>query len=108
MSGTRLGADKLCLSVQLLTAALLPKVGLGLELSRKLELVADLGYLLPLRTRPQLQVEEGSGFFLFRSSAAINLPNADVSLRANEQPTTALPWQLHRWLLSLGLQYRLR
>ena len=108
VSGTRLGADELCLSVQSLTDALLPKLGLGLELSHKLELVADLGYLLPLRTRTQLQVDEESGFFLFRSSAAIDLPNANVGLRVNEQPTTMLPWQLNHWLLSFGLQYRLR
>ena len=108
VSGTRLGADELCLSVQSLTDALLPKLGLGLELSHKLELVADLGYLLPLRTRTQLQVDEESGFFLFRSSATIDLPNANVGLRVNEQPTTTLPWHLTHWLLSFGLQYRLR
>lgn len=106
--GTRLGADELSLRVQSRTEALLPKLGLGLELSHKFELVADLGYLLPLRTRTQLKVEEESGFFLTRSSATIDLPNADVSLRLNDQPTTVLPWQLNHWLLSFGLQYRLR
>ena len=108
VAGSHLGADELSLSVQSLTDALLPKLGLGLELTRQLELVADLGYLLPLRTRTQLKVEEESGFFLTRSSATVDLPNADVSLRLNEQPTTALPWQLHHWLLGFGLLYRLR
>ena len=108
VAGAHFGANELGLRVQSRTEALLPKLGLGLELSHRLELVADLGYLLPLRTRTQLQVDEESGFFLFRSSAAINLPNADVGLRVNEQPTTALPWQLSHWLLSFGLQYRLR
>ena len=108
VSGTHLGADELSLHVQSLTEALLPKLGLGLELSHKFELVADLGYLLPLGTRTQLQVDEESGFFLFRSSATVDLPNADVSLRVNDQPTTALPWPLNHWLLSFGVQYRLR
>ena len=108
VAGAHLGADELSLSVQSLTEAMLPKLGLGLELSHKFELVADLGYLLPLRTRTQLQVDEESGFFLTRSSTAVDLPHTDVSLRLNDQPTTNLPWQLNHWLLSFGLVYRLR
>ena len=108
VADVHLGADELSLSVQSLTEAILPKLGLGLELSHKFELVVDLGYLLPLHTRTQLQVDEESGFFLTRSSTAVDLPHTDVSLRLNDQPTTNLPWQLNHWLLSFGLVYRLR
>ena len=108
VAGTRLNADELSLQVQSRTAALLPKLGLGLELSRRLELVADLGYLLPLNTRTQLQVSEASGFFLSRSSATLDLPHPDVHLRVNGLPAAAAPWQLNRWLLSFGFLYRMR
>ncbi|GAB3313309.1 hypothetical protein GCM10027511_24530 [Hymenobacter humi] len=108
VGGTTLKADEISLAVQSVTNAVQPKLGLGLELSRKIELVADLGYLLPLRTRTELQVQEESGFFLSRSSAALKLPNSQVSLRVNEQATSAVPWHLNRWLLSFGLLYRLR
>jgi len=108
MAGTHLGADKLSAQLQQTTDALLPTIGLGLELTHKMELVADLGYLLPTRTRTQLQVEEESGFLLFRSSAVIDLPHPDVSLRVNDQPTATLPWQQQRWLLSIGLLFRAR
>ena len=108
VAGTHLGADCLSARLQTLTDAVLPTLGLGLELTHQLELVADVGYLLPLRTLVQLQLAEGSGFILTRSSVAINLPNDEVDLRVNGQPATALPWQPQRWLLSLGLHYRLR
>jgi hypothetical protein len=108
VAGTRLGADELALRLQSVTDAVQPKLGLGVELSHKIELVADLGYLLPLRTRTQLQIEENSGFFLTRSSAALDLPAADVTLRVNQQPTSTAPWQLNRWLFSFGLLYRVR
>ena len=108
VGGTHLGADELSAQVQVVTEALQPSLGLGLELSHRLELVADASYLLPLRTRTRLQLTEESGFFLTRSTAAIELPHADVSLRANDQPTAALPWQPRPWLFSLGLLYRLR
>ena len=108
VAGTTLSADELSLAVQSRADAVQPKLGLGVELSHKTQLVADLGYLLPVRTRTQLLVAEESGFFLTRSSAAINLPSSDVSLRVNEQLTAAVPWQPKRWLLSFGLLYRLR
>lgn len=107
VSGITLNAKELSLRVQSLAEAVQPKLGVGLELSRKIELVADLGYLLPLRTRTQMQLNEESGFFLTRRSAAIDLPSADVSLRVNEQTTSAVPWHPTRWLLSFGLLYRL-
>ncbi len=108
VAGTHLGADELSAQLQVVTEALQPSLGLGLELSHKLELVADASYLLPLRTRTRLQLAEESGFFLTRSAAAIDLPHPDVSLRTNDQPTAALPWQPRPWLFSLGLLYRLR
>lgn len=108
VAGTHLGADRLSARLQTLTEAVLPTIGLGLELTHQLELVADAGYWLPLRTRAQLQLDEKSGFFLTRSSATINLPNPEVELRVNGQPAAALPWQPQHWLLSVGLQYRLR
>ncbi|WP_460504212.1 hypothetical protein, partial [Hymenobacter agri] len=93
---------------QALSEAVLPTLGLGLELTHQFELVADASYWLPLRTRAQLQLAEESGFFLTRSSAAVDLPAAEVDLRVNGQPAAVLPWQPQHWLLSLGLHYRLR
>ncbi|WP_201985960.1 carboxypeptidase-like regulatory domain-containing protein [Hymenobacter rubidus] len=108
VAGTRLGADKLSAQLQQVNDALLPTLGLGVELTHKIELVADLGYLLPTRNATQLELSEESGFFLARSSAAIDLPHPDVSLRVNDQPAAVLPWQQQRWLLSLGLVFRAR
>ncbi|MDQ2794006.1 MAG: carboxypeptidase-like regulatory domain-containing protein [Bacteroidota bacterium] len=108
VAGTHLGADRLSARLQTLTEAVLPTLGLGLELTHQLELVADVGYWVPLRTRAQLQLAEESGFFLTRNSAAVNLPSADVDLRVNGQPATDLPWQPQHWLLSVGVHYRLR
>lgn len=108
ISGQHLTADELGMQLQTVSDAVQPKLGLGLEMSHKIELVADLGYLLPLRTRTQLQLKEKSGFFLSRSSAVIDLPSPDVSLRVYEQATSTAPWQQRRWLLSFGLLYRLR
>ncbi|MBO2012912.1 carboxypeptidase-like regulatory domain-containing protein [Hymenobacter negativus] len=106
--GKHLGADKLSVQIQSVTSAVQPTVGLGLELRHLIELTADLGYLLPLSTRSQLQVSEESRFSLFRSTAAIPLPAADVSLRVNDQPTTTVPWQQQHWLLSIGVMFRMR
>ena len=108
VAGTHLGADRLSARLQTLTQAMLPTLGLGLELTHQLVLVADVGYLLPLRTRAELQLDEESGFFLTRGAAAIRLPNADVNLRVNGQPTVTLPWQPQHWLLRVGLHYRMR
>ena len=108
VAGTHLGADRLSARLQLVTDALLPTAGLGLELTHKIELVAGLGYLLPTRTRTQLQLKEESGFFLSRSSAVVDLPDPNVSLRVNERASTTPPWQQQRWLLSFGLLFRAR
>ncbi|GAB3859892.1 hypothetical protein GCM10028822_37190 [Hymenobacter terrigena] len=108
VAGTHLGADELSAQVQTVTDALQPSLGLGLELSHRLELVADASYLRLLRTRTRLQLTEESGFFLTRRAAAVDLPHPDVIVRANDQPAAALPWQPRPWLLSLGLLYRLR
>ncbi|MBF9223669.1 carboxypeptidase-like regulatory domain-containing protein [Hymenobacter ruricola] len=108
VAGTHLGADELSARLQTVIDALRPSLGLGLELSHRFELVADASYLVPLRSKTQLQLDEESGFFLFRSSATVDLPRADVDLRVNDQPTTRLPWQQQHWLLSIGLRYRVR
>ncbi|MBJ6111072.1 carboxypeptidase-like regulatory domain-containing protein [Hymenobacter sp. BT523] len=108
VAGTHLGADELSARVQTVTDAVRPSLGLGVELSHRFELVADASYLVPLRTKTQLQLDEESGFFLFRSSAAVDLPASDVDLRVNDQPTTHLPWRQQHWLLSIGLRYRVR
>jgi hypothetical protein len=108
VAGARLGADELSARIQTVSDVLRPSLGLGLELSHRFELVADASYLVPLRRKTQLELAEESGFFLFRGSAAVDLPSADVNLRVNDQPTTRLPWQQQHWLLSLGLRYRVR
>jgi len=108
VAGSRLGADELSARIQTVSDALRLRLGLGLELSHRFELVADASYLVPLRSKTQLELAEESGFFLFRSSATVDLPRADVDLRVNDQPTTRLPWQQPHWLLSIGLRYRVR
>ncbi|MBF9143210.1 carboxypeptidase-like regulatory domain-containing protein [Hymenobacter properus] len=108
VAGTHLGADELSARIQTVSDFLRPSLGLGLELSHRFELVADASYLVPLSSKTQLQLDEESGFFLFRSSSTVDLPAADVDLRVNDQPTTRLPWQQQPWLLTLGLRYRVR
>jgi len=107
-NGTALTADRLAVQLQAVTDAVLPTAGLGLELSHKFELIADVGYLVHLNTRTQLQLDEKSGFFLGRSSAALALPNSEAGMQLNQQPTTGLPWRTQHWLLSFGLLYKLR
>ncbi|RZK62113.1 MAG: carboxypeptidase-like regulatory domain-containing protein [Hymenobacter sp.] len=106
LDNTKLAASRLALSLQSVTHALQPKIGLGVELGRFWEAVADLGYSWPLRTYSQLLVEEKRGFF--RSSAALDLPAAEGQLTVDQQPATAAPWQLGRLLPSVGIVYRLR
>ncbi|UOQ98301.1 carboxypeptidase-like regulatory domain-containing protein [Hymenobacter sp. 5317J-9] len=108
VAGTHLGADELSARIQTVNDVLRPSLGVGLELSHRFELVADASYLIPISSKTQLQLDEESGFFLFRSSATVDLPAADVDLRVNDQPTTRLPWQQQHWLLTLGLRYRVR
>jgi hypothetical protein len=108
LAGTPLAADQLTLSLQRVTDALQPKLGLGLELSRQWEAVVDLGYVLPLRTRSQLLVEEKAGFFSFNQHTAdLSLPATEALLTVNGQPATAGPWQLGRVLLQVGVLVRL-
>jgi hypothetical protein len=106
--GKKLGADKLSAQLQQVNDALLPTLGAGVELTHKIDLVVDLGYLLPTRNVTQLQLSEESGFVLARRSASIDLPHPDVSLRVNNQPAAVLPWQQQRWLLSLGFIFHAR
>ena len=108
LAGVPLGADQLTLSLQTITDAIQPKLGLGLELNHHWEAVADLGYLLPLRTHSQLLVEEKKGFFSFNEHAAdLDLPAIEAHVFVDGQPATSGPWQLGHWLLSIGVLYRL-
>jgi hypothetical protein len=108
LAGTPLAADQLALSLHAITDALQPRLGLGLELNHHWEAVADLGWLLPLRTRSQLLIAEKKGFFSFNEQAAdLDLPATEALVHVNNQPATGSPWQLGRWLLSLGVLYRL-
>jgi hypothetical protein len=108
LAGTPLGAEQLALSLQTTTDALQPRLGLGLELSHHWEAVVDLGYLLPLRTRSQLLVEEKKGFFSFSEhTAGLDLPATEAQVFANSQSAAGGPWQPGRLLLSVGVLYRL-
>ena len=91
-----------------MTDALLPKLGVGVELNHRWEAVADLGYVLPLRTRGQLLVEEKKGFFSFNQHAAdLSLPATEAQVFVDDQVADRAPWQLGRLLPSVGLLYRL-
>jgi hypothetical protein len=108
LAGTPLAADQLALSLHAITDALQPRLGLGLELNHHWEAVADLGWLLPLRTRSQLLIAEKKGFFSCNEQAAdLDLPATETLVHVNNQSATGSPWQLGRWLLSLGVLYRL-
>ncbi|MGI4884864.1 MAG: hypothetical protein ACRYFR_07890 [Janthinobacterium lividum] len=108
VAGTAFKADEIGLTLQTTTGALQPKLGLGVELSRRLELVADAGCLLFSHTRTQLALDERSGFWFSRSAATIDLPAADATLRVNGQPAAAAPWLPGRLTLGVGLLYRPR
>jgi hypothetical protein len=105
VAGTKLSADRLALSLQQLTSALQPRLGLGVELSHHWEAVADLGYLWTLRTHTQLLVEEKRGFF--RNGATLDLPASEVQLTVNNQLAASAPWQLGRLMFNVGLLHRL-
>ncbi|TVT40580.1 carboxypeptidase-like regulatory domain-containing protein [Hymenobacter setariae] len=107
LAGAELATDRLALSLQRLTDAIQPKMGLGVELSHQWQAVADLGYLWPVRTRTQLLATEQGGFFHSDSEGTLNLPASEVQLTVDGQPAMAAPWQLGRWQLSVGLLYRL-
>ncbi len=107
LAGTELGTDRLALSLQHRVDGLQPKIGLGVELNHQWQAVADLGYLWSLRTHTQLLVSERGGFFHADNESALDLPASEVKLTIAGQPATVAPWQLGRWLLSVGLLYRL-
>jgi hypothetical protein len=106
IDGTKMSADELRVSLESRSEALQPKLNVGLELSRRFELIADASYSVPLRTRSQLLFEETSGFWLSRSSATLGLPASEAALTVNGQPATAAPWQLNRLWVGLRLMYR--
>lgn len=106
LAGTALGYDELRLSLQTQTSALRPSLGLGLELSHRWELRATASYLLPLRTRAELLVQE-TGFW-HDAEATLPLPAAEVQARSNSQAITTLPWQPGHLLLGVSLALRPR
>ncbi|WP_198172636.1 carboxypeptidase-like regulatory domain-containing protein [Hymenobacter ginkgonis] len=109
LAGTHLAASSLTLALQTQTTALQPKLGLALELGHQLDLAADLGYLLPLRTRSQLRLQEtDEGFFSVANTAILPLPAAEAQVYLAGQPTAEVPWRPDRWLLTVGLCYRLQ
>lgn len=108
VAGTAFRADEIGLTLRTTTGAPQPKLGLGVELSRCLEPVADAGYLLFLRTRTQLALDERSSFWLSRSAAVLDLPAAEAMLRVNGQSASAAPWQPGRLTFGFGLLYRSR
>jgi hypothetical protein len=108
LAGTLLAADQLTLTWQNQTTALLPRLGLSLELSHRWEATADLGYVLPLRTRSQLRIAEQKGFFSFgEHTATLPLPAAEAQTFVASQPAAAGPWALGRVVLQVGVLYRL-
>jgi hypothetical protein len=106
IDGTKMSADELRVSLESRSEALQAKLNVGLELSRRFELIADASYSVPLRTRTQLLFEETSGFWLSRSSATLSLPASEAKLTVNGQPATEAPWQLNRLWVGLRLMYR--
>lgn len=108
LAGTPLAADQLTLTWQNQAAALLPTLGLGLEINHRWEATADLGYLLPLHTRSQLRVAEKKGFFSFTEhTATLPLPAAEAQALVNGQPAALAPWPLGGVVLQVGVLYRL-
>ncbi|MGI4874992.1 MAG: carboxypeptidase-like regulatory domain-containing protein [Janthinobacterium lividum] len=108
LAGTHLAADRLALSLQTVTDALHPQLGLSLELSHQFDAVAQVGYLVPLRIRSQLAVQEvESGFFTNESSTTLNLPATEAQVLVNGQPSTYSLWQPGRLLVSLSVLWRL-
>ncbi|MDQ2770300.1 MAG: carboxypeptidase-like regulatory domain-containing protein [Bacteroidota bacterium] len=107
VDGTKLSADRLRVAVQEFTDGWQPRLGLGVEATHHLEIVADLGLLLPWHRRSELHLAEESGFFLFRSETDVSLPAAGATVRVNNAPAT-VPWTLGRPLLTVGITYRLR
>ncbi|MGI4739518.1 MAG: carboxypeptidase-like regulatory domain-containing protein [Janthinobacterium lividum] len=108
LAGSPLPGEQLTITLENLTDALLPKLGLGVELNRRWQAVADLGYMLPLRTRGQLLIEEKKGFFSFNQHVAdLTLPATEAQVLVGSQPADRGPWRLGRLLPSVGLLYRL-
>ncbi|RTQ45799.1 carboxypeptidase-like regulatory domain-containing protein [Hymenobacter gummosus] len=107
LDGTRLDADRLQVAWQRAFRAWQPHLGFGLELTHRLELAADAGWLLPTRTRDELYVAEKRGFLLTRKQVELPLPTADATALVDEAPAPA-PWKLGRPSLTLQLLYRPR
>ncbi|MCI1188210.1 carboxypeptidase-like regulatory domain-containing protein [Hymenobacter sp. DH14] len=106
VAGTKLNADRISVAVQQFSEGWMPRLGLGVEVTHHLEVVADAGLLLPWRTRSELHLAEESGFFLGRNEVDLALPAAGATVLVNNAPGAA-PWSLGRPVLTLGILYRL-
>ncbi len=107
IDGTKLNADKISVAVQQFTEGWMPRLGMGVEVTHFLEVVADAGLLLPWRTRSELHLAEESGFFLWRNNVDLALPAAGATVLVNNAPAAA-PWSLGRPVLTVGILYRVR
>lgn len=105
LGGKSLKAKTLAVAVQARTDGWLPRVGLGLELSHRFEVVADYGYLLPVSTRPEVRLKEKSGFFFNRHDTDTGLSVEALQVNGQQAPP---PWRLDRSVLTVGILYRLR
>ncbi|GAB3588864.1 hypothetical protein GCM10027345_41740 [Hymenobacter daeguensis] len=105
VDGVKLKADEISVAVQQFTEGWMPRLGLGVEVTHHLEVVADAGLLLPWRTRSELHLAEKSGFFLFRNEVDLALPAAGAAVLVNNAPAAA-PWSLGRPVLTVGILYR--
>ena len=106
LDGIKLNADRISVAVQEFTEGWMPRLGLGVEVSHHLEVVADASLLLPWRTRSELHLAEKSGFFLWRNEVDVALPTAGASVLVNNVPAAA-PWSLGKPMLTIGILYRL-
>ena len=104
VTGTTFKADRVSVAYQEFTDAWQPRLGVGVELSRRLEAVADLGYLIPWHSRRELHLAEESGFFLFRNDANLALPAAGATVQATGP---APRWSPSGPLLTVALFFRL-
>ncbi|MBF9143209.1 carboxypeptidase-like regulatory domain-containing protein [Hymenobacter properus] len=107
VAGTKLNADKISVAVQEFTDGWLPRLGVGVEVTHRLAVAADAGWLLPWHTRSELHLAEESGFSLTRSEVDLPLPATGATVLVNNTPAAA-PWSLGRPMFTLGIQYRLR
>ena len=102
VEGTTLNASQLRLSWQRRIRAWVPQVGLGIELSHRVEVTADVGMLVGQRTRDELHLAEAQGFLLTRNQVSIPATATGV-----HGAGAATPWKVQQPLITLHMLYRL-